>query len=56
MKNSKWTKYNYVCTNCDASIEYDVDLNKVSHIFMINITCVCSGKAIQVSVPSDIIL
>jgi len=47
--NGNWWVYEYVCPNCDASMEYTMDISEVSPIYMINITCPCGGKAVKVS-------
>ena len=48
IENNFWV-YTWVCTYCDALIEYTMDISEVSPIYMINITCPCGGKAVKVS-------
>ena len=45
----KWIKHTYVCTTCDALIEYTIDTDKVSYVYLINLACVCGGQANKLS-------
>lgn len=45
----KWTKNTYVCSSCDALIEYTTNTSKVSYVYLINLKCVCGGHATKLS-------
>jgi hypothetical protein len=49
--DQKWNKYTYVCSTCDALIEYTLDLSNIPlDLDVTNLTCVCGSNCTLLSV------
>ena len=56
LNTDKWIKYSYVCPDCDSLIEYTCKLpDDFPSGSVTEITCICGGKAGQVSVEGGTI-
>jgi hypothetical protein len=53
---TKWTKYSFVCTDCDSLIEYTCNEFGLPTGSVNNITCICGGWTVQTSVADATIL
>jgi AMMECR1 domain-containing protein len=53
---TKWTKYSFVCTECDSLIEYTCNEYGLPTGSVNNITCICGGWTVQTAVVDATIL